>query len=261
MYEIDNKKFGAFLAQLRKEKGMTQKELAEKLYVSDKAVSKWERGLSLPDIALLQPVGELLGVSVTELLSGQYIREDQPLTVKEVEPLLTGALTMTAQEQEVQRGNRRTWGKRFVVALLAFFAELLLLGKAIPLWDDFISLLLLHPVMAGIFGAYFIFGAKEKLPAFYDQYPLYFYSDSVFRMNIPGVRFNNRNWPHILNAVRTWSCVALGGWVLFYGAVRWAMLSLSWPVQAQMGVLLPLTLIGLLGGMFIPIYVVGRKYE
>ena len=42
-------------ALLRKEKGMTQKELAEKLYVSDKAVSKWERGLSLPDIALLQP--------------------------------------------------------------------------------------------------------------------------------------------------------------------------------------------------------------
>ena len=54
-YKIDNGKFGAFLVQLRQEKGLTQKELAEKLYVSDKAVSKWERGLSLPDIALLQP--------------------------------------------------------------------------------------------------------------------------------------------------------------------------------------------------------------
>lgn len=46
MYEINNQKFGAFLLQLRKEKGMTQRELAEKLYVSDKAVSKWERGVS-----------------------------------------------------------------------------------------------------------------------------------------------------------------------------------------------------------------------
>lgn len=46
-YEINNEKFGIFLARLRKERGMTQKELAEKLYVSDKAVSKWERGLSL----------------------------------------------------------------------------------------------------------------------------------------------------------------------------------------------------------------------
>lgn len=54
MYEINNQKFGAFLLQLRKEHGMIQKDLAERLFVSDKAVSKWERGLSLPDIALLQ---------------------------------------------------------------------------------------------------------------------------------------------------------------------------------------------------------------
>ena len=51
MFEIDKAKFGAFVAQLRKEKGLMQKELAEKLYVSDKAVSKWERGLSIPDVA------------------------------------------------------------------------------------------------------------------------------------------------------------------------------------------------------------------
>ena len=47
MYEIDKEAFGTFLSQLRKERGMTQRELAEKLFVSDKAVSKWERGESL----------------------------------------------------------------------------------------------------------------------------------------------------------------------------------------------------------------------
>ncbi len=47
MYEIDKEAFGTFLAQLRKEKGMTQKDLAERIFVSDKAVSKWERGGSL----------------------------------------------------------------------------------------------------------------------------------------------------------------------------------------------------------------------
>ena len=47
MYEIDNQKFGRFVAALRKEKGYTQKELAEKLFLSDKAISKWERGDSL----------------------------------------------------------------------------------------------------------------------------------------------------------------------------------------------------------------------
>ena len=70
MYEIDYAKFGTFLSQLRREKGMTQKELAERLFLSDKAVSKWERGLSLPDIALLQPLADLFEVTITELLSG-----------------------------------------------------------------------------------------------------------------------------------------------------------------------------------------------
>ena len=46
MYEIDREKFGAFVSALRKEKGMTQRELAQQLYISDKAVSKWERGVS-----------------------------------------------------------------------------------------------------------------------------------------------------------------------------------------------------------------------
>ena len=75
MYEIDKEKFGTFLSQLRREKGMTQKDLAEKLFVSDKAVSKWERGLSLPDVALLQPLADLMGVTISELLSGQRIIE------------------------------------------------------------------------------------------------------------------------------------------------------------------------------------------
>lgn len=47
MYELDKEKFGQFVAELRKEKGYTQKELAERLYLSDKAISKWERGISL----------------------------------------------------------------------------------------------------------------------------------------------------------------------------------------------------------------------
>ena len=47
MYEIDKEAFGAFLARLRREKAMTQRDLAERLFVSDKAVSKWERGGSL----------------------------------------------------------------------------------------------------------------------------------------------------------------------------------------------------------------------
>ena len=67
---MDNLKTGAFIKSCRKEKKMTQKELADRLHVTDRAVSKWERGLSAPDIALLEPLASVLGVTIVELLSG-----------------------------------------------------------------------------------------------------------------------------------------------------------------------------------------------
>ena len=68
-FKLDKEKFGEFIAKLRKEHEMTQKELAEKLFVSDKAVSKWERGQSLPDITLINPLADILGVTPAELLN------------------------------------------------------------------------------------------------------------------------------------------------------------------------------------------------
>lgn len=262
-YEIDNEKFGAFLARMRKEKGMTQKEFAQKLYVSDKAVSKWERGLSLPDIALLQPIAETLGVSVTEVLSGQMIQPDQPMTVRNMEPLEISAPVMTAQEQEVQQENRRKWWGRFLWAAVLCGVEicLLLRFRSPEVWGDDAVFAILPPLMAGIFGFYFVFAAKEKLPALYDQYKVNFYSDGILRMNMPGVYFNNNNWPHILNAIRTWACLTLGGWVAVYAAVRLLLNAAGAPEMVQFGFLLPITLFEVLGGMMLPLYVVGKKYQ
>lgn len=73
---MDTIKTGGLIAQVRREKELTQKDLAERLHVSVQAVSKWERGLSCPDIALLEPLAEALGLTVTELLSGQ--RGEEP---------------------------------------------------------------------------------------------------------------------------------------------------------------------------------------
>ena len=64
---------GRFISQLRKENGLTQAELAEKLNVTDKAVSKWETGRSAPDVSMLIPLSENLGVTVTEILKGEKI--------------------------------------------------------------------------------------------------------------------------------------------------------------------------------------------
>lgn len=66
---MNTEHIGVLIARLRKEKGMTQQELAEQLGITDKAVSKWERNLSCPDIAILPQVAEILGVTVDDLLS------------------------------------------------------------------------------------------------------------------------------------------------------------------------------------------------
>ena len=73
---MDNEKIGKFIAELRKEKGMTQKELAEKVGVSDKTISKWECGNSIPDITYLEALCNSLDISVNELLSGERLTDE-----------------------------------------------------------------------------------------------------------------------------------------------------------------------------------------
>ena len=73
---MDQKKIGAFIARRRKELDMTQKELAEKLGITDRAVSKWENGRSMPDLSLLQPLSHVLKIDVNDLLNGAIISED-----------------------------------------------------------------------------------------------------------------------------------------------------------------------------------------
>jgi len=68
---MENKTMGEMIAELRKVKGMTQRDLAEKLNVSDKAVSKWERNVACPDIQNIPKHAEILGVSVDELVNAQ----------------------------------------------------------------------------------------------------------------------------------------------------------------------------------------------
>ncbi|MBP3691648.1 MAG: helix-turn-helix transcriptional regulator [Clostridia bacterium] len=72
---MDQIKTGQFIAECRKKKGLTQMQLAEKLNITDRAISKWERGKSLPDSAIMLPLCAILGISVNELLSGEYVME------------------------------------------------------------------------------------------------------------------------------------------------------------------------------------------
>ena len=88
---MDNIQFGAFVAQLRKEQGLTQKELADRLNVTDKAVSKWETGKGFPDLKTLEPLAEALGVSLVELMQGKR-QEADTLTVAEAGAVVSQAM-------------------------------------------------------------------------------------------------------------------------------------------------------------------------
>lgn len=76
---MEKKSIGSFIAALRKAKGLTQRELAEKLNVSDKAVSRWEREESLPDLSLIPAIAEIFGVTADELLRGERMKEGESL--------------------------------------------------------------------------------------------------------------------------------------------------------------------------------------
>ena len=252
-FEIDKERFGAFLLRLRKEKGLTQKELAELLFVSDKAVSKWERALSLPDVSLLIPLADCLGVSVAELLRGERdARETLPAA--EVEALVGSALRLREEENRAVRGARRRWRMGFWACALAGLGEtaaLLALGFSM---EDMSSTVLLVEGLCLLFGAWLCFWVKERLPTYYDENRITSYSDGFFRMNLVGVRFHNGNWPHILSAMRWWILGALALYPLLWGVVH-----TLWPGHA-LTLELPLTLAVVLGVLAAAV-IAGKKYE
>jgi len=74
---MNQEKIGKFILELRKEKNMTQQELADKIGVTDRAISKWENGRGLPDLSLMKPLCEELGISINELISGEKINKKE----------------------------------------------------------------------------------------------------------------------------------------------------------------------------------------
>lgn len=120
---MDAKITGCFIAQLRKELGLTQKELAEKLEVTDKAISRWETGKGLPDTSLLKPLAEIFGVSVGELLSGK--RMDDSQIKSQADHIILESLGYE-ESQKKWKGILRYvfWG--ILVALGGFFFALVL---------------------------------------------------------------------------------------------------------------------------------------
>lgn len=249
MFEIDKFKFGAFVSELRKEKGYTQKDLAERLFISDKAISKWETGMSIPDITLLIPLSNLLDVSVTELLMCERIDSNSSIDAEKVENVIKTALTYSEEKATRAYQTKTKWPIVYLCALVIEGLGLLLCLQNQLLSEPLQTVLLLST----IFGAYFCFMVKTQLSVFYDENKCGLYYDGPVRMNMPGVSLNNSNWPHIVRVSRMSLCLLMAAFPFI--SLMLATYNLSERTESFV------LLIILLTGLFLPIYVVGKKYE
>lgn len=101
---MDAHKFGAFVAGRRREKNMTQADLASKIQVTDKAVSRWERGLGFPDINIIEPLADALEVSVLELMKSERMATNQ-VTGEEAAEVIADTLNVARLQRRRERRN------------------------------------------------------------------------------------------------------------------------------------------------------------
>ena len=120
-------KIGRFIAECRKKANLTQMQLAEKLGITDKAVSKWERGVAMPDTSIMLELCNILGISVNELLSGEKINMENN-NQKNEQLLLDMA-------KELEKKNKTIWSSMWaimIVSMTALIAGIFIAAFLIP---------------------------------------------------------------------------------------------------------------------------------
>ena len=206
-------------------------------------------------MGLLLPLAQALEVSVTELLKGERVAPS-PLPPQEVEELLQQALSYR-QEAKLRRPKEPL---RQLLRLLPFQllgwgeAALLIWGVKIP-WQELGSALPTGLLLSLVFGLLAHCWLREDLPRYYDENPISAVYDGPFNIQLGGVRFNNRNWPPVLRALRRWSRIFPLVLPLCSGGL-WALLG---PEKVLTSDMIQLALI--LGSLFVPLYWAAWKYK
>ena len=124
---MDQLKIGKFIAECRKQKNLTQMQLAEKLGITDKAISKWERSIAMPDTSIMLELCDILGISVNELLSGEKISMENN-NQKNEQLLLDMA-------KELEKKNKTIWNAMWIimtVSILGLIGGLTIIAFFMP---------------------------------------------------------------------------------------------------------------------------------
>ena len=145
---MDQLKIGKFIAQLRRRDGLTQQALGEKLGVTNKTVSRWENGNYMPDIEILQLLGKEFNVSINELLSGEFLN-DEEFKQKAEENIMAVAKESLFSVDEKKVFWKRKWRKDHI-GLLILLVLTILLSIVVPFIIDKQWLIGLSPLVAFI---------------------------------------------------------------------------------------------------------------
>ena len=113
---MDQIKIGIFIAENRHTLGFTQAQLGERLGVSDKSVSKWERGVCLPDPSLYFPLCDVLGITVNELFAGERLPEPEQALKSSAETIVTMAADSTRKDKRLLRVRIAFWSALVLLA-------------------------------------------------------------------------------------------------------------------------------------------------
>lgn len=141
---MDQVKIGRFISQMRKEKGLTQKQLGEELLISDKTVSKWETGKGMPEVSLMLPLCEKLGINVNELLTGERI-PDEDYKKKAEENIMN---IMREKEESIRKIIIEAVA--FVITVLACVSIIAVAGLTdIKTWQRVLLVIVACIIMAG----------------------------------------------------------------------------------------------------------------
>ncbi len=107
-------KIGKLIAECRKQSGLTQAQLAERLDITDKAISKWERGIAMPDSSIMLPLCEILGINVNELLKGERLNMEDTIPTNEQ--------LLLEMAKEIQQKNKTIWTSMWVLMIVSMTA-------------------------------------------------------------------------------------------------------------------------------------------
>ncbi|MDE5984452.1 MAG: helix-turn-helix domain-containing protein [Eubacterium sp.] len=183
---MDSKTIGKFIKEQRSNKELTQKQLAEKLGVTDKAISRWETGKGIPDVSLLIPLSNVLEVSINEILLGEKIEEEKKIEKYEE----TIVNTLTTNKKQISKLHKIIYALLVAVEIVAIYgftigaspsdAMGLLLGPAFIV-TPLVSLMLGSTNISFKFKAIFPW---IVLIAFFPSNYLYWDTDQAFEVGI-----------------------------------------------------------------------------